>query len=106
VAQPPLHHRGRYALGPKDRVFLVGFGNHIRLVSDYSQSSAGMMASWKRYDKSSGRFPELGPREDRDLGTAFYDSIFYPSPKSSPRKMAAALSSSSATVKTTPVRTT
>jgi Ca-activated chloride channel family protein len=78
VAQPPLHHRGRYALGPKDRVFLVGFGNHIRLISDYSQSSAGMMASWKRYDKSSGRFPELGPREDRDLGTAFYDSIFYP----------------------------
>ena len=27
-------------LGPRDRVFLVGFGNHIRLVSDFSQSGA------------------------------------------------------------------
>jgi Ca-activated chloride channel family protein len=65
-------------LGPKDRVFLVGFGNHIRLVSDFSRSSADLMEAWKRYDKDTGRFPELGPREDRDLGTAFYDSIYYP----------------------------
>jgi Ca-activated chloride channel family protein len=64
-------------LGPKDRVFLVGFGNHIRLVSDFSQSSTDLMEGWKRYDKDTGRFPELGPREDRDLGTAFYDSIYY-----------------------------
>jgi Ca-activated chloride channel homolog len=65
-------------LGPNDRVFLVGFGNHIRLVSDYSHSSADLMEAWKRYDKHSRQFPELGPHEDRDLGTAFYDSIFYP----------------------------
>jgi len=65
-------------LGPKDRVFLVGFGNHIRLVSDYSPSGTDLMEAWKRYEKSSGKFPELGPREERDLGTAFYDSIFYP----------------------------
>jgi Ca-activated chloride channel family protein len=65
-------------LGPKDRVFLVGFGNHIRLVSDYSQSPADLMEAWTRYEKASGKFPELGPREERDLGTAFYDSIYYP----------------------------
>ena len=65
-------------LGPRDRVFLVGFGNHIRLVSDYSPSGADLMGAWKFYEKSSGKFPELGPREDRDLGTAFYDSIYYP----------------------------
>ena len=65
-------------LGPQDRVFLVGFGNHIRLVSDYSQSSADLMEAWKRYEKAGGKFPELGPREERDLGTAFYDSIYYP----------------------------
>jgi Ca-activated chloride channel family protein len=65
-------------LGPRDRVFLVGFGNHIRLVSDFSQSSTDVMEAWKRYDKESGKFPELGPREERDLGTAFYDSIYYP----------------------------
>jgi Ca-activated chloride channel family protein len=65
-------------LGPKDRVFLVGFGNHIRLVSDFSQSSADLLDGWKRYDKDTKHFPELGPRANRDLGTAFYDSIFYP----------------------------
>ncbi len=64
-------------LGPKDRVFLVGFGNHIRLVSDFSASGDGLMEEWKAYQKSSKHFPLLGPDEDRDLGTAFYDSIFY-----------------------------
>jgi Ca-activated chloride channel family protein len=64
-------------LGPKDRVFLVGFGNHIRLVSDFSQSGGDLLEQWKQYQKSTGKFPELGPRENRDLGTAFYDSIFY-----------------------------
>ena len=65
-------------LGPKDRVFLVGFGNHIRLVSDFSQSSYDLMEAWKRYDKDTKHFLELGPPEERDLGTAFYDSIYYP----------------------------
>jgi Ca-activated chloride channel family protein len=65
-------------LGPKDRVFLVGFGNHIRLVSDLSQSGAGLMEEWKHYEKQNQKFPELGPAEERDLGTAFYDSIYYP----------------------------
>ncbi len=64
-------------LGPKDRVFLVGFGNHIRLVSDFSHSGTDLLEVWKTYQKSSGRFPLLGPDEDRDLGTAFYDSIYY-----------------------------
>ncbi len=65
-------------LGPKDRVFLVGFGNHIRLVSDFSQSGDGLMQDWKHYGKENRKFPELGPAEERDLGTAFYDSIYYP----------------------------
>lgn len=66
------------ALGPRDRAFLVGFGNHVRLVSDLSTSGEEMMESWRLYDKDSRHFPELGPKEDRDLGTAFYDSIYYP----------------------------
>jgi Ca-activated chloride channel family protein len=65
-------------LGPRDRAFLVGFGNHLRLVSDFSRSDDEMMESWKLYDKDTRHFPELGPKEERDLGTAFYDSIFYP----------------------------
>jgi Ca-activated chloride channel family protein len=56
----------------------VGFGNHIRLVSDFSNAGDRIFESWKQYDKNSGRFPELGPKEERDLGTAFYDSIYYP----------------------------
>jgi len=64
-------------LGPKDRVFLVGFGNHIRLVSDFSESGKNLLEQWKQYQKSTGRFPEIGPQESRDLGTAFYDSIYY-----------------------------
>jgi Ca-activated chloride channel family protein len=65
-------------LGPKDRAFLICFGNHIRLVSDFSQSSAELLEQLEKYRHDNGRFPELGPREERDLGTAFYDSIFYP----------------------------
>jgi Ca-activated chloride channel family protein len=65
-------------LAAKDRVFLVGFGNHIRLVNDFSHSSGELMESWKRYEKDTQKFPEIGPSESRDLGTAFYDSIYYP----------------------------
>jgi Ca-activated chloride channel family protein len=64
-------------LGPKDRVFLLGFGNHLRLVSDFTNTGDNLLTLWKQYDKGKGRFPEIGPKEDRDLGTAFYDSIFY-----------------------------
>ena len=64
-------------LGPQDRVFLLCFGNHLRLVSDFTQSSEDVIRHLKEYEKSMGRFPELGPKEDRELGTAFYDSIYY-----------------------------
>jgi VWFA-related protein len=64
-------------LGPKDRAFLLCFGNHLRLVNDYTQSGAQMFEHLKDYEKKSDRFPEIGPNEKRDLGTAFYDSIYY-----------------------------
>ena len=65
-------------LGPKDRAFLICFGNHLRLVSDFSQSSAELLGQLEKYRHDSGHFPELGPKEQRELGTAFYDSIYYP----------------------------
>ncbi len=64
-------------LGPQDRAFLLCFGNHLRLVSDFTQSGPEMMERLQQYQKNSERFPEIGPKERRDLGTAFYDSIFY-----------------------------
>jgi Ca-activated chloride channel family protein len=74
-------------LGPKDRAFLVTFANHIRLISDFSPWGAEIIASMKEYKGGNkgkhgtkgkkAEFPELGPPESRDLGTAFYDSIYY-----------------------------
>jgi len=72
-------------LGPKDRAFLVTFGNHIRVISDFSHSGEEIIEQMHVYTahekgKDKGRhvvFPELGPAENRDLGTAFYDSIYY-----------------------------
>ena len=64
-------------LGPKDKAFLLCFGNHLRLVNDFTQSGAEMLDHLKEYEKKSDRFPEIGPKEERELGTAFYDSIFY-----------------------------
>jgi Ca-activated chloride channel homolog len=64
-------------LGPKDRVFLVGFGNRLRLISDFSQSGSEVIDRLKRYQHNNKHFKELGPNENRELGTAFYDSIYY-----------------------------
>ncbi|HYA64990.1 MAG TPA: VWA domain-containing protein, partial [Candidatus Sulfotelmatobacter sp.] len=64
-------------LGPKDRAFLVCFGNHLRLVSDYTNSAEAILSSFQDFDKGRRHFPEIGPKEERDLGTAFYDSIYY-----------------------------
>jgi Ca-activated chloride channel homolog len=64
-------------LGPKDRAFIVCFGNHLRLVSDLSPSSSELIERLNAFQKGSSHFPEIGPKESRDLGTAFYDSIYY-----------------------------
>jgi Ca-activated chloride channel family protein len=64
-------------LRPQDRVFLLCFGNHLRLVSDYTNSADQILESYERFNKRSKGFAEIGPHEDRDLGTAFYDSIYY-----------------------------
>jgi Ca-activated chloride channel family protein len=36
-----------------------------------------VLEDYVRFSKGKGQFPEIGPKEGRDLGTAFYDSIFY-----------------------------
>ena len=64
-------------LRPQDRVFLLCFGNHLRLASDYTNSPDQILEGYERFAKSPKALPEIGPSEDRDLGTAFYDSIYY-----------------------------
>jgi Ca-activated chloride channel family protein len=76
------HHRDletflESVLGPRDRAFLVGFGNRLRLVSDFSSSAAQLGARLRRFEEGARRMPELGPREQRVLGTAFYDAVYY-----------------------------
>jgi len=64
-------------LGPQDRAFLVCFGNHVRLVSDFTNDPSQLVAGLKTFARGSRDFPELGPKEERELGTAFYDAIYY-----------------------------
>jgi VWFA-related protein len=65
------------ALAPHDRALLLCFGNHLRLVSDFSPSAPDLMHALERFDHGDRHFPELGPVEDRELGTAFYDALQY-----------------------------
>lgn len=67
----------RGVLGPRDQAFLVCFGNHLRLVSDLSGSSARLLTGLKGFEHGNRDYPELGPFERRILGTAFYDAIYY-----------------------------
>lgn len=62
---------------PSDQLFAVCFGNHLRLVSAGTSSVPGIMQGFERFTKEMERFPEIGPHEDRDLGTALYDAIYF-----------------------------
>ncbi|MBV8817744.1 MAG: VWA domain-containing protein [Acidobacteriaceae bacterium] len=62
---------------PSDELFAVCFGNHLRLVSAGTSSVPGIMQGFQRFPKEMARFPEIGPHEDRDLGTALYDAIYF-----------------------------
>ena len=64
---------------PRDQAFLVCFGNRIRLGSDLSNDRADLLEGLDRCTKPKDRssIPELGPKERRILGTAFYDALYY-----------------------------
>lgn len=62
-------------LTPRDRAFVIRFGNHLRLASDFSASSSELIDGLKHVEKKSP--PEIGPREYREGGTAFYDALYY-----------------------------
>jgi len=69
----------RTVLGPRDRAFMVCFGNHLRLVADYSTPEKDLAAALAGFDSAKDKsiYPELGPNEIRTAGTAFYDAIYY-----------------------------
>ena len=67
------------ALAPQDQAFLLCFANHIRLVANYSKPDRDLAAALTGFDrlKDVSEYPELGPKEIRTAGTAFYDAIYY-----------------------------
>ncbi len=68
----------REILEPKDQALAVCFGNHLRLVSDWTNSAAALTAALHRFDKGDRDFAEVGPKEERELGTALYDAVYFP----------------------------
>jgi Ca-activated chloride channel family protein len=64
-------------LEPNDQAFALCFGNHLRLVSDSNSSASAIMDGIRSFDKGNMEFPEIGPKEERELGTALYDAVFY-----------------------------
>ena len=72
-----LHTFLTSVLGPKDQAFMLCFGNHLRLVSDFTGSPEHLTNSLELFHKGKTEFPEIGPVEHRILGTAFYDAIYY-----------------------------
>ena len=67
----------RQVLEPKDQAFAVCFGNHLRLVSDLTSSTGTIMDGIRAFDKGDIKFPEVGPKEERELGTALYDAVYF-----------------------------
>jgi Ca-activated chloride channel family protein len=65
-------------LRPSDKAFALCFGNHLRLVSDFTSSPDAILDGLARFEHGSRSMPELGPNLDRDLGTALYDAIYDP----------------------------
>ena len=93
------HHKDietflKRALAPRDRAFLVCFGNRLRLAQDFTGSVAEIMDALHRFEKGGRGLPEFAPGERREGGTAFYDAIFY----SVDRRLAASESSRKALI--------
>src|SRR5450755_1360154 len=64
-------------LRPSDQAFAVCFGNHLRLVSEPTSDPQSIVDGLQRFQKGSRHFPEIGPQQTRDLGTAFYDALYF-----------------------------
>ncbi|MDE1156602.1 MAG: VWA domain-containing protein [Acidobacteriaceae bacterium] len=66
-------------LEPRDKVFALCFGNHLRLTSDWTSDPDAVLDGIRRFNKGDRDFPELAvlPQGDeRELGTALYDAIY------------------------------
>lgn len=67
----------RAVMAGQDQAFLVGFGNRLKLLSDFERNGDAIQKAVELYAKGRDEAPRLGPRERRILGTAFYDAIYH-----------------------------
>jgi Ca-activated chloride channel family protein len=63
-------------LSPRDRAFLICFGNHLRLAADLSPDASDLIDGLKQFEKRPQGMREIGPFERREGGTAFYDALY------------------------------
>lgn len=76
------HHKDiekflRAILRPKDHVFALCFGNHLRVVSDLGSDPAAVLDGLERFDHGERDFTELAPEDKREGGTALFDAVYY-----------------------------
>ena len=64
------------AIEPRDRALLICFGDHIRLVSEFTAVPADLTARMSEFRKGSRHFRELDPDDTRSDGTALFDSLY------------------------------
>ncbi len=62
-------------LSPRDRAFLICFGNHLRLAADFTASGSELIDGLRQLEKRD--VPEIGQLAYRFGGTAFYDALYY-----------------------------
>lgn len=64
-------------LSVRDQAMLLCFGNHLRLASDFTSSPGDIIDGFNRFQHRMGGVPEIGSADYRELGTAYYDAIYY-----------------------------
>jgi Ca-activated chloride channel homolog len=61
----------------KDEAFAVCFNNRLRLVSNFTTKASSVMDGIRSFDQGDKDFPVIGPKEERVLGTALYDAVYF-----------------------------
>jgi Ca-activated chloride channel family protein len=64
-------------VGPKDEVFAMCFGNHLRITGEKSATKDDLLQGLESFDKGERNFPELAQDDPRDGGTALFDAVYY-----------------------------
>ena len=59
-----------------DGAFLIGYGDRLRLISPLTAEADAILERAYLYRRGT-RFDQVGPRENRRGGTAFFDSLYH-----------------------------